>query len=430
MELNAEQKQAVNHGSGCCVVTANPGSGKTRVLTSRVIRLINNGIEPSSILCLTFTNKAADEMRERIASQISGSEKIWISTFHKLCVGILRKFGHKIGISPDFTIQIAKDQHDLMKKISRMQERDMKDHEIYTLCHLSNTHREDLKTLDSFRSELEDRYDWKSDIYFSIIEEYLNTLNDYHTVDFSGILSRCHELLVACPEVAKALCKKFQYVSVDEGQDTNIIQYEIIKILSEHNNLFVIGDYAQCIYSFRNANPENLYKIFTDFENVKHIILPKNYRSTGKILQAAQNLIRNNPMSEDVVLEGTKEEGEDVVINSFPTPEYEANFVCEKIKQLVEEKGFSYKDIAVLYRSNSLSKIIEQKCRYYDIDYQIVAGYSFYDRKEIRDALAYLTLVANPHDSTAFHRAVSTPKRGIGNIAIGKIEIRLKRKGD
>lgn len=420
MKLNDEQIQAVNHLDGPCVVIASPGSGKTKTLTSRVINLIKTGVSPANILCLTFTNKAAEEMRSRIASQTENSDKIWISTFHKLCVALLRKYGKNIGLDQNFSILVENDQTDLIKKIFRMHEYETNDKQAYYLANKINNFREDLIPLSVFISALNEED--CSEAFSKVATEYLNTMNAYHVVDFSGILYQCYKLLNEHEKVTKHLANKFKYILVDEWQDTNTIQYEIIKLIAKHHsNLFTVGDRNQNLYKFRGARSENLNRIFDDFPNTKKITLPKNYRSTSNILKAAQNLIRKNKDAEDTVLESTRGSGEDIKVYQFENPDIEANYVCTKIKQLAEE-GMNYGDCAVLYRTNALSKLIEQKCRYYEIPYKIVGGFSFYDRKEIKDILSYLTLCVNPHDSIAFHRAVTNPKRGIGDVAIGKIE--------
>ena len=427
--LNEEQEKAVSHGDGCCVVTSNPGSGKTLVLTERVIHLIEKGVLPENILCLTFTNKATNEMRERISVRIKGAEKVWISTFHKLCVSVLRKFGSKIDLNSNFSILIEKDQIDLMKKISRIQGQDFKDNEIRSIVHLANTFREEGMSLSEFLDKLHDEEGYKADIYEDIILEYFKTMKECHVVDFSGLLYRCYELLKTDEKLSLKLANKFKYILIDEGQDTNAVQYEIIKMIAKHhNNLFVVGDQNQSLYSWRAARPENMNKLFSDFENTREIRLPKNYRSTTNILKIAEKLIRNNPNAEKTAFESIKGDGEDVKVYTFYSPDIEADYICQQINQTMEYENISFKDIAILYRINVLSKILEQKLRQYGIPYKIVSGYSFYDRKEIRDALAYLTLCSNPHDSIAFHRAISYPKRGLGNVSIGKIEKLAKEK--
>jgi len=403
-------------------------SHNTRTLTSRVIRLINDGVKPENILCLTFTNKATEEMRERISLQINKDNKVWISTFHKLCVTILRKFGNKIGIQSNFSIVNDKDQIDLIKKIARLHERDIKDKNIDYLIRSINSFRENLTPYSDFIDQLTEENPAYSSLYASIVTEYINTLMSYQSIDFSGILYHCYRLLNQFPEIVKKLANRFRHILIDEMQDTNIIQYEFIKLIANHHgNLFAVGDYQQSIFGFRNATPDNINKFTNDFKNVARIILPKNYRSTTKILKIAENLIRHNDMAHDVYLESTREEGEDVKVYEFNSPEAEAVFICEKIKDLVETGQAKYSDCTVLYRSNALSKIIEQRCRHFGIDYQIIGGYGFFDRREIKDAIAYLTLLDNPHNSIAFHRAVSAPKRGIGNVTVGKIENACKK---
>ena len=418
--LNDEQKVAASYFEGVCVVTATPGSGKTRTLTCRVINLIkNHNIIPSSILCLTFTNKAAGEMRTRIASMIGQpSEKIWISTFHALCVAILRKYGKDVNLSKEFSIYDESDQKELMTKIMRMHDYNGKD--VYELCKLVNNFREDIEDFDQYCQSL-------SIADKEVIEEYLSLLDKWNAVDFSGILYKTWLLLLHKPQVSMELHNRFRFVLVDEMQDTNTIQYEIVKIITDPKttktgNLFVVGDPAQSIFAWRGARPENLNKIYDDFDNASSITLPRNYRSTGKILKAAQNLIRHNNESKDVTLIAERGDGHGVLFRQHADPESEASYVATTIQAMRIKYDYSFKDFAVLYRINALSKQIEIALRKYHIPYKIVGGYSFFDRKEIKDALAYLSVFANPNDTMQFARAISSPKRSIGNAAIGKIE--------
>jgi len=416
MNLNKEQKIAVEHFDGPCIVTAIPGSGKTSTITSRVVHLIQEKhVAPRNILCLTFTNKAAAEMRSRIANALDDdSNNIWISTFHKLCISVLRKYGELVNLDKSFSIYNDKNQKELLSKIARMQ-----DYEsctpgiIYNLAKTANDCRENLVGLDSYSLVPAEE---------DIIKEYLELLDEFNAVDFSGILHKTYQLLVKNPKIVEVLSGKFQHVLVDEMQDTNTIQYEIVKRIAKHSNLFVVGDFAQSIFAFRGAKPENMNLIKKDFDSVKEIVLHQNYRSTPQILELAQKLIRHNGHASNVVLTSNKKDGSDVVIKSMYHPEDEASSVTKAILMLRDRYGYKWEDFAVLYRTNSQSQTQEVSLRSADIPYRIVGGFSFFDRWEIKVALSYLSFMVNPCDSIAFSKAVAAPKRGIGDKWIGAIE--------
>lgn len=429
MQLNEEQAQAVSHYEGTCIVTAVPGSGKTHVLTSRVIELITNrGVDPRSILCLTFTNKAANEMKERVTVALEkkpdvNSSLVWISTFHRLCLAILRKHGHLIGLPPHFTIYPSKDQADLITKIARMNGyEDISKITVKVLAKAVNDFREDMLDLDKACQELDA-------LESTIVKEYLKELDKSHLVDFSGMLYKAWLLLSQHPNVAASLSNRFQYVLVDEMQDTNRIQYDIIKRIASHQNLFVVGDVQQSIYGFRGAKPENLNKIRTDFSDVSEVVLPRNYRSTSQILALAEALIHNNHDAHSVKLISNKGDGSDPHIISCSNPEEEASRVAHKIIQMKKQLGYQWHDFAVLYRLNSMSRSLEMVFRANDIPYRIVGGFSFFDRTEVKTTLSYLSLLTNSSDTVAFARAVKTPRRGIGDVMIGKLERIVQESG-
>ncbi len=416
MNLNKEQLEAVQHFEGPCVVTAIPGSGKTRTLTSRVVHLVQSrNIDPKNILCLTFTNKAAAEMKIRISEDLGNetSRQIWISTFHKLCIAILRKHGDKVGLSPSFSIYNEQDQKELITKVARMQDCD--DFNARYLASVVNNYRESTEDFSEVIQVL-------TPVQADIIKEYLEMLDEFNAIDFSGLLYKTWRLLKEYPKVADALSKKFQYVLVDEGQDTNTIQYEIIKYIASHNNLFIVGDYQQSIFSWRGACPENLHSIKKDFTDVREIVLSHNYRSTPQILQVAQNLIRHNSNTTHVLLQSNKDDGSEVVVRTMYHPEHEASSISNAISMLREQHGYGWQDFAILYRTNHQSQLQEVSLRSSGIPYKILGGFSFFDRKEIKTALAYLSFVSNPHDSISFSKAVAAPRRGIGDKWIGELE--------
>ncbi|MHA2279377.1 MAG: ATP-dependent helicase [Promethearchaeota archaeon] len=409
---------AVSHHDGPCIVTAVPGSGKTRVLTSRAIALVKErDILPRNILCLTFTNKAANEMKERVAASLGSSAgQIWISTFHRLCLAILRKHGSLIDLPSNFSVYAAKEQDELMTKLARMHEYDpISKYSIQKLTKAINDFREDIVDFEQHLQEL-------NPLEVAIVKDYQETLDELNAVDFSGMLYKAWLILKENPAVCKAMANRFKFVLVDEFQDTNHVQYDILQRIAIHQNLFVVGDFQQCIYEWRGAKPENLKKFTKDFPSSSHIILPRNYRSTTPILRAAQNLIRNNYDARDVELHSDRGQGPNVRVSPFVDAEQEATIIAHNIQDLRHSHGYQWKDFAILYRANSLSRSPEMALRNRSMPYCIVGGFSFFDRMEIKTALSYLSLLVNPYDSINFARAVMNPKRGIGNDTIGKLE--------
>ena len=418
LNLNPEQQLAVSHFEGPCVVTACPGSGKTRVLTSRVIHLIREkNISPRNILCLTFTNKAADEMKSRIVTELGEeASTVWVSTFHKLCLALLRKYGELINLPKDFSIYASDEQEELMAKLARMNDYDMPNK--YTLKKM-------VKAINDFR---EDTVDFKqhlkelNNIEAEIVKQYVTTLAQLNAVDFSGMLYQAWLLIKDNKVVQDSLSNRFKFVLVDEFQDTNHIQYDIVKLIATHANFFVVCDPNQSIYSFRNAKPENIKYIEKHFVGTKSINLPRNYRSRKPILEIAERLIRHNPDAEEVELIAEKGNGPCVTTCVCVDPEQEASRVAHQILYLKQEHGYNWKDFAVLYRVNSYSRSPEMALRTRSIPYKVIGGFSFFDRSEIKTTLAYLSLLVNPYDTINFARAISNPKRGVGDDSIGKLE--------
>ena len=415
MNLNPEQQEAVEHFDGPCIVTAVPGSGKTATLTARVVRLIHRGVDPKNILCLTFTNKAANEMRERVATQIGQlSSAIWIGTFHGLFLAVLRKYGHFVGLTAGFSVYDDKAQETLLEKIARMQEYRTDYRAIKFLAKSANDFRENIEDFEEIARSL-------TPTEASIVKEYIETLDEFNAVDFSGILYKTYLLLKQNPKVGELLANKFKYVLGDEWQDTNTIQYEISKILANHGNLFVVADRNQSIFSWRGAKPSNLDAMNRDFPNVREIVLPRNYRSTVQILKRAECLIHHNDDAADVQLISEVGNGPDVVALPFANAEMESQGVANAL-QSFHRQGYKWNDCAILYRTNSQSKLPEIALRQDGIPYRVVGGFSFFDRKEIKTALAYLACLANPRDTIAFARAIQTPRRHLGPTTIGKLE--------
>lgn len=419
MQLNAEQQQAVDHFTGPCIVTATPGSGKTMVLTSRVVSLIKDRkVDPGNILCLTFTNRAAKEMKERVAMLLGDefANKVRICTFHGLCLAILRKFPEKANLQPNFTVYNEDDQEDLLFKIGRMHEyTDTK--EVKGLARSINNIREEMK-------EFGDEF---TIVEKEIIAEYLSDCDEFNGVDFSGLLYKTWQMLVKHDLVVDYLSKKFKFVSVDETQDTNAIQYDILKRIASHNNLFVVGDINQGVYGFRGSKPENINLLKKYATNVAEFVLPRNYRSTSHILHVAQSLIRHNSGAHNTTLISEKGEGIKPTLSVCDSPEDEAIRITNTIKSLKSKHKWS--DFAVLYRTNFQSKVLEMALRSASIPYRLVGGFSFFDRAEIKAILAYLSFLSNPKDTLSFSKAIATPKRSVGPVAVGKLEKYCKDNG-
>ena len=415
MKLNPEQQKAVDHFNGPCVVTAVPGSGKTSTLSSRVVSLIRSkNIDPRNILCTTFTNKAANEMRERVANQIGDiSSKIFINTFHGLCLAILRKYGHLVGLPSPFSIYNDKDQLELLDKVARMREYEAKDWELKQLAKASSDFREETKNPEYYLEGL-------TPVQIEIVNNYIKMLDELQAVDFSGMLYKCWKLLQN-DRVASRMSDRFKYVLVDEAQDMNDVQYEIAKSIASHGNIFFVGDPNQSIFSWRGARPEKLNCINMDFDEVSKIVLPRNYRSTPQILSVAEKLIRHNDNASDVELISNQKDGSEVVYSEFRDRDREADAVVGKLHRL-HENGYKWSDFAILYRTNNVTQQFEWRLRQREIPYRIVGGFSFFDRKEIKTTIAYLNFLVNPNDSISFARAATEPKRGLGKVAIGKIE--------
>lgn len=425
MKLNTEQAQAVSHYNGPCIVTAVPGSGKTRVLTSRVVNLIKNkGIAPRNILCLTFTNKAANEMKDRIVDEIDHMGKpVWVSTFHRLCLAVLRKHGHIIDLPANFTVYTDKDQEELMKKAARMNEYDdLSQRSIRYLLNKVNDFREDIVDFKQHVQELDP-------VQAAIVNEYLEILDEMKAVDFSGMLYKAWLILKNNPAVVNSMSERFKYVLVDEMQDTNRIQYDIVRRIASHGNLFVVGDVQQSVYGWRGARPENINEIRSDFEGVSEVVLPRNYRSTAEILRAAENLIRNNDDAADVELISDRGSGAKIFTQHCKNAEDEALLVVQRMIGIKQQCDCQWSDFAVLYRMNSLSSAFEFALRQMDIPYKLVGGFSFFDRTEVKTTFAYLNLINNPSDTISFERAVGTPSRQIGPKLIGKLEKIVRTTG-
>ncbi len=419
MTLNDKQKEAVNHGDGPCLVLAGAGSGKTRVLTQRIIRLIDDGVSPYNILAITFTNKAAKEMRSRIENEMgSVADSIFIGTFHSFGLRVLRENYKDIGYTSNITILDTDDVKALIKRILKDNGYDIQSYDIKYIMNRISSAKNDGITPTEF-SKLFLREDDK--VISFVYEKYLKILKENNSVDFDDLLLKPVELFKKNKDVLSKYQERFKYILVDEYQDTNGIQYELCKLLSKrYNNIFVVGDASQSIYSWRNADYKNILNFERDYENATVILLEENYRSTNNILKAANSVIKNNTEGKALNLWTDVGDGEKVDYIRVEDEIKETEFVINKIKDLVS-LGYNYSDFAVLYRTNAQSRILEENFVRENIPYNIIGSYYFYARKEIKDLIAYLNLVYNKNDSVSLERVINTPKRGIGTKTIDGI---------
>lgn len=419
MTLNDKQKEAVNHGDGPCLVLAGAGSGKTRVLTQRIIRLIDDGVSPYNILAITFTNKAAKEMRSRIENEMgSVADSIFIGTFHSFGLRVLRENYKDIGYTSNITILDTDDVKALIKRILKDNGYDIQSYDIKYIMNRISSAKNDGITPTEF-SKLFLREDDK--VISFVYEKYLKILRENNSVDFDDLLLKPVELFKKNTDVLSKYQERFKYILVDEYQDTNGIQYELCKLLSKrYNNIFVVGDASQSIYSWRNADYKNILNFERDYENATVILLEENYRSTNNILKAANSVIKNNTEGKALNLWTDVGDGEKVDYIRVEDEIKETEFVINKIKDLVS-LGYNYSDFAVLYRTNAQSRILEENFVRENIPYNIIGSYYFYARKEIKDLIAYLNLVYNKNDSVSLERVINTPKRGIGTKTIDGI---------
>lgn len=419
--MNDKQREAVLATEGPVLVMAGAGSGKTRVLTHRVAYLIEEkNVLPWHILAITFTNKAAREMKERIGKLLGESANdIWISTFHALCVRILRRDIDKLGFNTAFTIADPGEQRTLMKRICEELNIDTKKFDPRQLLSAISNAKNAMLTPDEYEKRYQDPFRKMVGRTYRVYQRELET---NQTLDFDDLIMKTIQLFRTDPETLKYYQDKFQYIHVDEYQDTNDAQYELVHMLADgYHNLCVVGDVDQSIYGWRGANMNNILNFEKDYPDAKTIMLEQNYRSTQTILNAANEVIANNLKRKDKNLWTENGQGDKISYYRAQSEHDEAYYVVKKIQEQMREHGYKYGDFAVLYRTNAQSRVIEETFLKSSVPYTMVGGHKFYDRKEIRDILAYLTLVANPNDSMSFERVVNTPKRGIGPTSIDKL---------
>ena len=417
--LNDRQKEAVLHKEGPCLVLAGAGSGKTRVLTERIVHLINEGVRPQNILAITFTNKAAREMRERVDNSIGDeADKIFIGTFHSLGLKILRENADVIGYSRNITILDRDDVNSLIKKFLKDLNLSSEQYPVkYILNKISFAKNEGL-TPEQYEKFMKGPLD---EAVIKVYKKYVSTLKRNNSVDFDDLLILPLEIFRQSDEVLEKYMEHYQYILVDEYQDTNMVQYEFCKMLaSKYLNLFVVGDMDQSIYAFRFANYMNVMNFEKDYPMSKTIILDENYRSTTNILDAANSVIKHNTERKEKNLWSSNGEGEKIKYIRCDGELEEAKTVVSETKKLISN-GESPKEIAVLYRTNGQSRVIEEAFLKEGIPFKIVGSYFFYNRKEIKDLIAYLHLIYNKNDDVSLERVINVPKRGIGAKTIDKL---------
>lgn len=420
--LNDKQKEAVFYKDGPLLILAGAGSGKTRVLTHRIAYLIEEGVNPWNILAITFTNKAAKEMRERVNHLVEyGAESIWVSTFHSMCVRILKRYIDKIGFDNNFTIYDTDDQKTVMKEICKRINVDTK--KIKERAILGEISRAKNEMISPEEYEKENASDFGKKKYIEAYREYQKQLKKNNALDFDDLLVKTVELLRTNPDVLVYYQERFKYIMVDEYQDTNTVQFLLIRLLSGNNgNICVVGDDDQSIYGFRGANVTNILDFEKHFRDTKVIKLEQNYRSTQRILDAANAVISNNSRRKEKSLWTENDEGRKVEFKRLESDWEEAEYISNQITSYVKENNCDYNSIACLYRTNAQSRILEEKFVRDGIPYKIIGGQNFYQRKEIKDLIAYLKAVDNGKDDVAVKRIINVPKRGIGAATIDKID--------
>ena len=427
--LNEPQREAVLHTDGPLLILAGAGSGKTRVLTHRIAYLIEEmGVNPWNILAITFTNKAAGEMRQRVDDLVGfGSESIWVSTFHSMCVRILRRFIDRLGYDNRFTIYDTDDQKTLMKAVCKKVDIDTKQFKERMLLSVISSAKNEMILPEEF--EMNAGGDFAQLKIAKVYREYEAQLKANNALDFDDLLVKTVQLLQTQPDVRENYQERFRYIMVDEYQDTNTVQFKLVSLLAgKYRNLCVVGDDDQSIYKFRGANIRNILDFEKEYPDAKVIKLEQNYRSTENILNAANGVISNNKGRKDKTLWTANGEGQKICLKQFDTAYDEAEFIAEDIKKEVRD-GASYNDSAVLYRTNAQSRLLEEKFIAMNIPYKIVGGINFYARREIKDILAYLKTVDNGQDDLAVRRIINVPKRGIGLTTIDRIQEAADARG-
>ncbi|MDR1906251.1 MAG: UvrD-helicase domain-containing protein [Clostridiales bacterium] len=428
-KLNEHQIKPVTDTDGQLLVVAGAGSGKTRVLTYRVAYLIRHlDVDPYNILAITFTNKAANEMKTRINTMLGEDNPVWVSTFHSMANRILRADIDKIGYDRNFSIYAEADVDKVLKRIIQNKHKEDKDGKLLSKVrwHISTAKN---MGKNSAQYALDAAFSHGEDEVTEIFSAYEEELKNCNALDFDDLLVKTVELFSSCPEVLVKYGKRFKYIHIDEFQDTNKIQYLLLRMLSSyHLNIFAVGDDDQSIYGFRGADVSNMLNFKKDFPDAKIYKLERNYRSTENILNAANAVISNNKNRINKKLWTETGGGDKVLIRENSTDRDEADFVINKINEYLKS-GYSLKDMAILVRQNSLTRLFEEKLNMYGYSYKLFGGFKFYERKEIKDVIAYMKLVSNPKDKEAFYRIINFPKRGIGEAVLTRLRDRAATTG-
>ncbi|MCP4855211.1 MAG: UvrD-helicase domain-containing protein [Fuerstiella sp.] len=430
VNLTEPQQTAVDHFEGPLMVLAGPGSGKTRVITHRISRLLQRGVRQDEILALTFTNKAAREMSDRV-ERLLGGTRVQVSTFHRFCSRLLRVYPDHVGLKDNFTILDSSDQSQLVRKIMKQIGFDPVMHEPRRVLNRISKARNDLITAEVFRRRYEERIGDPLDaVVYEVFPEYEQRLLHQNAVDFDALLLHVVDLLTHSSELREILDTQFRFVLVDEYQDTNLAQYRIVRALSQQfPNICATGDPDQSIYGWRGARPENILQFERDFGDTKIVSLDQNFRSTASIVRCADQLISFNPRRHRNALTTDNESGESVKLRVFADSEAEANGIALDIAAAVQSGARKYSDFAVFYRVNALSASVETALSRHGIPFQVAAGFSFYERAEVRDLLGYLRLIENASDDTALERIINRPARGIGKTTVERLTAFAQQHG-
>lgn len=427
--MNPEQLRAVKQIDGPLLILAGAGSGKTRVVTHRIAYMIEQGINPWNILAIAFTNKAAGEMRERVDDIVGfGSDSVWISTFHSTCVRILRRHIDRLGYETNFTIYDTDDQKATIKQLCKSMNVDTKYLKEKSILGAISAAKNEMQDPDAYEnaSDPGPRTRKIAEIY----REYQKTLKKNNALDFDDLLVKTVQLFQRCPDILENYQERFRYICVDEYQDTNTVQFELIRLLAmKYRNLCVVGDDDQSIYKFRGANIRNILDFEKNYPDAMVVKLEQNYRSTKNILDAANAVIANNRGRKSKALWTEKQGGRKVHFRQFANANEEAEFVAYDIARKVRERETTYKDCAVLYRTNAQSRVIEEQFVRDNIAYRLVGGTNFYSRKEIKDVLAYLKTIDSGNDDLMLRRIINVPKRGIGTVSLDKAGVYADEAG-
>ena len=427
-DLNDKQKEAVLTTEGPLLILAGAGSGKTSTMTHRIAHLVETGVDPYNILAVTFTNKAANEMRTRVEDLIGDIRGMWIMTFHAMCLRILHVHAEEAGYKDNFVIYDTADQKTVVKNI--LKDKGIPEKEYppqYVLAIISDCKE---KEIDSETYRKESGSTEKNKIIYALYSEYESRLKSNNAMDFDDLLLVTVKLFRTHEEVLEKYRRRFLYVMVDEYQDTNHVQYELVSMLAgKHHNICVVGDDDQCIYEWRGADIRNILDFEKDFPEAKVVKLEQNYRSVGNILAAAHSVIKHNQDRKGKKLWTSREDGEKISYARCDSDKEEASYVTRQIDFLNRHCERSYSDIAILYRTNAQSRLFEEALSRYGIPYRVLSGMRYYDRKEIKDLMAYMRLVVNPADDLSLFRVINEPKRGIGAKTLDKLAAFARVRG-